>query len=56
MTSQSTAFAATESKRLPMIAAALMGLSLLFVVGVAQGSTLHGAAHDVRHSTGFPCH
>jgi len=56
MTDQTTAFAATDSKLMPIIAAALLGLSLLFVVGVAQGSTLHGAAHDVRHATGFPCH
>lgn len=35
---------------------ATFGLALLFVAGHAQSSTLHDAAHDVRHATGFPCH
>mgnify|MGYP000149031058 CR=1 FL=1 len=30
--------------------------TILFVAGHAQSATLHDAAHDVRHSTGFPCH
>ena len=35
---------------------AALGLGLLFVAGHAQSATLHDAAHDVRHATGFPCH
>lgn len=35
---------------------AALGGTLLFVAGHAQSSALHDAAHDVRHSTGFPCH
>jgi cobalt transporter subunit CbtB len=35
---------------------ALLGLTILFVAGHAQSATLHDAAHDVRHATGFPCH
>lgn len=35
---------------------AALGLGLLFAAGHAQSSTLHDAAHDVRHATGFPCH
>jgi cobalt transporter subunit CbtB len=35
---------------------ALMGLVILVVAGHAQSATLHEAAHDVRHATGFPCH
>lgn len=35
---------------------ALVGLTLMFVAGHAQSATLHDAAHDVRHATGFPCH
>lgn len=38
-----------------MVVAAL-GAALVFVAGLAQSETLHDAAHDVRHSTGFPCH
>lgn len=35
---------------------ALLGAALIFVAGLAQSETLHDAAHDVRHATGFPCH
>jgi cobalt transporter subunit CbtB len=35
---------------------AALGLGIMFVAGHAQSSTLHDAAHDVRHATGFPCH
>lgn len=35
---------------------ALLGAALVFVAGLAQSQTLHDAAHDVRHATGFPCH
>jgi cobalt transporter subunit CbtB len=35
---------------------AALGLGLLFAAGHAQSATLHDAAHDVRHATGFPCH
>jgi len=35
---------------------ALLGASMIFIGGLAQSSTLHDAAHDVRHATGFPCH
>jgi cobalt transporter subunit CbtB len=35
---------------------AVLGAAVLFVAGHAQSSTLHDAAHDVRHATGFPCH
>lgn len=35
---------------------ALLGASTVFVTGFAQAQSLHDAAHDVRHSSGFPCH
>lgn len=35
---------------------AAMGIGLMFVTGHVQAATLHDAAHDVRHATGFPCH
>ena len=37
------------------LAAAGLGLLLLWGVGFA-GDVLHNAAHDARHSIGFPCH
>ena len=42
--------------RLPPLAAAALGLLLIFAAGFAETSALHNAAHDTRHSTGFPCH
>ncbi len=36
--------------------AAIVGATLVFASGFAHSQTLHDAAHDMRHSTGFPCH
>ena len=38
------------------ILAALIGIALVAIAGHSQAETLHAAAHDVRHATGFPCH
>ena len=38
------------------IVAALIGVFVLFGVGLAQPDTLHNAAHDARHAFAFPCH
>jgi cobalt transporter subunit CbtB len=34
----------------------LIGATVVFVAGFAHSQTLHDAAHDMRHTTGFPCH
>lgn len=39
-----------------VLAAGILGLGLITVAGNLQAASLHGAAHDVRHATGFPCH
>jgi cobalt transporter subunit CbtB len=36
--------------------AALLGGFLILGAGLLQSSTIHNAAHDVRHAIGFPCH
>lgn len=36
--------------------AALIGFGIITLAGHVQAETLHDAAHDVRHATGFPCH
>jgi cobalt transporter subunit CbtB len=36
--------------------AALLGLVILFGVGLAPLTVAHNAAHDARHAAGFPCH
>lgn len=38
------------------LSAMAFGLLLVFGVGLAQADSLHNAAHDTRHSIGFPCH
>ena len=35
---------------------ALIGATLLFAAGFANPAVMHDAAHDTRHSVGFPCH
>jgi cobalt transporter subunit CbtB len=39
-----------------VVTVAALGLFLMVVAGHAQSATLHDAAHDMRHATGFPCH
>jgi cobalt transporter subunit CbtB len=36
--------------------AVLLGVVILHGVGFASTPLLHNAAHDTRHSQGFPCH
>jgi cobalt transporter subunit CbtB len=33
-----------------------LGMTILSVIGFAPNDFIHAAAHDVRHSAGFPCH
>lgn len=37
-------------------AAILFGVFLVFGAGLANPTTVHNAAHDVRHALAFPCH
>lgn len=48
--------AKATSALMSMLFVAMLGAGTVFVAGFAQSQTLHDAAHDVRHSTGFPCH
>lgn len=56
MTKTATLTKTATSTLAQVLMVACLGLGLLFVGGHAQSSTLHDAAHDVRHATGFPCH
>jgi cobalt transporter subunit CbtB len=38
------------------LVAFLLGAMILYGVGFASAPLLHNAAHDTRHSQGFPCH
>ena len=51
------AVVATDSRRLlPALAAAMLGMVILFGVALANSDTVHNAAHNTRHSAAFPCH
>lgn len=47
---------AQSSKYTQILAVALLGITLLSILGLAPLEVIHNATHDVRHSTGFPCH
>lgn len=51
-----TAAATTGGVALPAALAALFGLAIIVIIGHVQADSLHAAAHDARHATGFPCH
>jgi cobalt transporter subunit CbtB len=46
----------TTTRVLSIFAAALLGLFIVGGVGFSHFEAVHNAAHDYRHSTGFPCH
>lgn len=48
--------ASVRSSAFAVISAAVLGLGIITLAGHVQAATLHDAAHDVRHATGFPCH
>lgn len=47
---------ALKDKLIAAVMAASLGAVLLFCAGFASMEALHNAAHDSRHSAGFPCH
>ncbi len=44
------------NKGLQLVAAFALGATILFAAAFTQSSVVHNAAHDMRHSQGFPCH
>ncbi len=56
VTQQNSISESVESKKIQVMAAALLGLSIFIAVGFAPLEVIHNATHDSRHSTGFPCH
>ena len=44
------------SKPLQLVGIFLLGSLMLFGAGFANSAAVHNAAHDTRHSQGFPCH
>jgi cobalt transporter subunit CbtB len=48
--------AKVQTSLMSILFVATLGMGSVFLVGLAQSQTLHDAAHDVRHATGFACH
>jgi cobalt transporter subunit CbtB len=46
----------TASRTISIFATALLGLFIVGGVGFSHIMAVHNAAHDYRHSMGFPCH
>jgi cobalt transporter subunit CbtB len=44
------------SKPLQLVAAFILGAVVIYGAGFLKTSVVHNAAHDMRHSQGFPCH
>jgi cobalt transporter subunit CbtB len=45
-----------SARILSAVVAIALGMTIISVVGFAPNEFIHAAAHDVRHSAGFPCH
>jgi cobalt transporter subunit CbtB len=45
-----------RSRLVPALLAAAMGFVLVYASAFADMPAVHDAAHDGRHSAGFPCH
>lgn len=47
---------ATSSRALQLLSVMLLGGVMLYIAGFMPAPEVHNAAHDMRHSIGFPCH
>jgi cobalt transporter subunit CbtB len=45
-----------KSAVVPVVAAILLGVFLIYGTGFAGSHVIHEAAHDARHAFPFPCH
>jgi cobalt transporter subunit CbtB len=55
-TTANIAAALTASRAVPIVMAMLLGAFIVGGVGFSHIEAVHNAAHDYRHSMGFPCH
>ncbi len=56
MTTMIKTAARANTNTLAIAFTALLGFGIMVMAGHLQAATLHDAAHDTRHATGFPCH
>ncbi|MEZ5828316.1 MAG: CbtB-domain containing protein [Hyphomicrobiales bacterium] len=50
------AAALSLSRAVPIVMAFVLGAFIVGGVGFSHLAAVHNAAHDYRHSMGFPCH
>ncbi len=55
-TMQEATYTSSISKPLQIICAFILGSVILYGAGFFNSAVAHNAAHDIRHSQGFPCH
>lgn len=55
-TSSQGSAALAPARVVPIVSALLLGVFVLAGAGFAATPAVHNAAHDQRHSIGFPCH
>ncbi len=48
--------ATVDTGFLPIVAAVLLGVGILYFTGFAEAAQFHDSAHDTRHTLAFPCH
>jgi len=53
---QGHATATTASRPLHLLEVMLLGGVMLYIAGFMGTAEMHNAAHDMRHTIGFPCH
>ena len=62
MTNQDLAAARTQAttassaRPLQLLSVMLLGGVMLYLAGFMGTAEMHNAAHDMRHTIGFPCH
>lgn len=47
---------ATSTRSLQLLSVMLLGGVMLHMAGFLGTAEVHNAAHDMRHTIGFPCH
>ncbi len=56
MTTKTRTETRTASGLIAIAVCAFIGVAMITIAGHVQATSLHDAAHDTRHATGFPCH
>ncbi len=55
-TAPEIALSGKASQAIPAVLAMFLGVFIVGVAGFSHIDAVHNAAHDTRHSNGFPCH